>query len=108
MMKMKEKTLDVVGTDGNPKKEEDAAAEASVPYYKLFSYADRYDMLMMLVGTISSIASGMGMPLLMIMLGQVIDSFGSPDKINAVNKVALKTLYLGVSIGIATFMRKWI
>ncbi|MCL7045636.1 hypothetical protein MKW94_028165, partial [Papaver nudicaule] len=78
-MNVKE-TSDVVGEDDNPKKE-----VATVPFYKLFSYADRYDVLMMLVGTISAVASGMGMPLLMILLGTVIDSFGRADKINAVN-----------------------
>ncbi|KAI3920951.1 hypothetical protein MKW98_027661 [Papaver atlanticum] len=99
MKTMKEKTLDV--GDDNPKKKE----VDSVPYYKLFSYADRSDMLMMLIGTISSVASGLGMPVLMIMLGQVIDSFGSADKINEVNQVALKTLYLGITVAIATFLQ---
>ncbi|RZC49501.1 hypothetical protein C5167_017927 [Papaver somniferum] len=47
----------------------------AVPYYKLFSYADQYDILMMLIGTVSSI-------------------------------IALKTVYLGIAVGIATFIRK--
>ncbi|KAI3935577.1 hypothetical protein MKW92_031820 [Papaver armeniacum] len=76
-----------------------------VPYYKLFSFADQYDILMISIGVISSIGTGIGMPLLVLMLGQVLDSLGNFDKINLVNKIALKTVYLGIVVGVATFVQ---
>ncbi|KAI3944839.1 hypothetical protein MKW92_002206 [Papaver armeniacum] len=76
-----------------------------LPYYKLFSFADRYDILMMFIGTVSSIVSGLGLPLLVPMLGQVVDSIGRFENSNLVNKIALKTVYLGIAIGVATFMQ---
>ncbi|KAI3888344.1 hypothetical protein MKX03_003096 [Papaver bracteatum] len=76
-----------------------------LPYYKLFSFADRYDILMMFIGTVSSIGSGLGLPLLVPMLGQVVDSIGRFENSNLVNEIALKTVYLGIAVGIATFMQ---
>ncbi|RZC49503.1 hypothetical protein C5167_017924 [Papaver somniferum] len=58
-----------------------------LPYYKLFSFADRYDILMMFIGTVSSIVSGLVLPLLVPMLGQVVDSIGRFENSDLVNKV---------------------
>jgi len=54
----------------------------TVPFYKLFSFADYWDCLLMLVGAISAVANGIVMPLMTILIGDAIDSFGG----NADNK----------------------
>ncbi|KAI3933854.1 hypothetical protein MKX01_028180 [Papaver californicum] len=90
-------------TDGDDQEKKESEV---IPYYKLFSFADRYDILMMSIGTVSSIGSGLGLPLLVPMLGQVVDSIGRFENSNLVNKIALKTVYLGIVVGISTFMRK--
>ena len=48
----------------------------AVPFYKLFSFADSQDCLLMLVGAISAVANGMCTPLLTIFAGDAIDALG--------------------------------
>lgn len=66
-------------------------SQKTVPFYKLFSYADTFDRLLMFVGTIAAIANGMTIPLLMIIFGNVIDAFGgtsdSKEMVHNVSKV---------------------
>ncbi|KAI3873218.1 hypothetical protein MKX03_024977, partial [Papaver bracteatum] len=65
----------------------DHREKEKVPFYKLFSFADRYDLLMMFLGTISSVGSGIGMPIMMVLVGQYIDAFGSSDPSTIVHYV---------------------
>ncbi|BFG14781.1 hypothetical protein CerSpe_010550 [Prunus speciosa] len=63
----------------------------TVPYYKLFSFADSLDYLLMSVGTISAIGNGASFPLMTIIFGDVINSFGASgnnkDVVDAVSKL---------------------
>ena len=63
----------------------------TVPYYKLFSFADSLDYLLMSVGTISAIGNGVCMPLMTIIFGEVVNSFGGTENnkevVDAVSKV---------------------
>lgn len=63
----------------------------SVPYHRLFSFADSNDIVLMIVGTIGAIGNGLGMPIMALLFGQMVDSFGknqfSPDIVNQVSKV---------------------
>lgn len=63
----------------------------TVPFHKLFSYADSSDRLLMFVGVIAAVANGMSMPLLTITFGDVIDAFGSKsgtkEVVHGVSKV---------------------
>lgn len=64
-----------------------------VPYYKLFSFADPLDYLLMVVGSITAVGNGISIPLMTIIFGEVVNSFGqNSDKkhmIDAVSKVIL-------------------
>ena len=44
-------------------------------YIRLYRYCDRTDALLLLVGTLAAIASGVPLPLIGILFGQLIDSF---------------------------------
>ncbi|ONI27765.1 hypothetical protein PRUPE_1G103900 [Prunus persica] len=81
----------------------------TVPYYKLFFFADSLDYLLMSVGTISAIGNGVCMPLMTIIFGDVITSFGeignNKDVVDAVSKVALKFVYLAVGAAAAAFLQ---
>ncbi|XP_027350636.1 ABC transporter B family member 11-like isoform X2 [Abrus precatorius] len=81
----------------------------TVPYHRLFSFADSTDIILMVVGTIGAIGNGLGMPLMTLLFGQMIDSFGnnqfSPDIVKEVSKVALKFVYLGIGTGVAAFLQ---
>ncbi|OMO82288.1 hypothetical protein COLO4_23135 [Corchorus olitorius] len=81
----------------------------TVPFYKLFAFADRTDILLMIVGTIGSIANGLSMPLLTILFGELTDSFGenqnNNEVLDAVSEVALKFVYLAVGAAVAGFLQ---
>ncbi|KAJ6940724.1 ABC transporter B family member 11-like [Populus alba x Populus x berolinensis] len=77
----------------------------SVPFFKLFSFADSTDYLLMFLGTIGAIANGLSMPLMTLLLGDVINAFGSnqlgKDMTSLVSKVSLKYVYLAMGSGVA-------
>ncbi|XP_059435410.1 ABC transporter B family member 4-like isoform X2 [Corylus avellana] len=63
----------------------------TVPFLKIFSFADSTDTALMIVGTIGAIGSGLGMPLMTILFGQLINTVGSNqndnnDIVHAVSK----------------------
>lgn len=63
----------------------------TVPYYKLFSFADSLDYLLMSVGAVAAVGSGISMPFMTIIFGDLVDSFGrttnTKDVIHEVSKV---------------------
>ncbi|PIA30044.1 hypothetical protein AQUCO_05700033v1 [Aquilegia coerulea] len=77
-----------------------------VAYYKLFTFADRLDIVLMIIGTISAIANGLAQPLMTLIFGQVINTFGSSDPshiVSDVSKVSLDFVYLAIGAAIASF-----
>ncbi|XP_054801842.1 ABC transporter B family member 21-like [Prosopis cineraria] len=80
-----------------------------VPFYRLFSFADSTDTLLMIVGTIGAIGNGMGLPLMTLLMGQMINAFGSnqqsTDIAAKVSKVSLKFVYLAVGCGVAACLQ---
>ncbi|CAM6050786.1 unnamed protein product [Sphagnum compactum] len=78
------------------------------PYFKLFSYADPLDYLLMMLGTIGSIGNGMTLPIMTLILGGLINAFGDNQNdnqqvIHAVSKMALKYVYLGIGAAVASY-----
>ncbi|PIA36654.1 hypothetical protein AQUCO_03300102v1 [Aquilegia coerulea] len=94
------------GQDSEKKKEKEEAVN-TIPYYKLFSFADSWDILLMVVGTIASVVNGISMPVMTLLLGDLTDAFGqnanTDDTLRVVSKVALKFVILGIVAGIASF-----
>ncbi|XP_065863989.1 ABC transporter B family member 4-like [Euphorbia lathyris] len=82
---------------------------ATVPFYKLFSFADSLDILLMFIGTVAAFGNGLCMPLMTILLGELIDSAGQSLTINVVAhnvaKVSLKFVYLALGSGFASFFQ---
>jgi len=67
--------------DGGEKKDATVAAAAAAAAKKvsllgMFRYADRLDVLLMAVGAVGAVANGVTEPLMTILFGNVIDSFG--------------------------------
>ncbi|KAL3529878.1 hypothetical protein ACH5RR_009200 [Cinchona calisaya] len=111
--------------DENTMKEQNVSVEASgyeqdpdmarnhkevankVPYYKLFCFADPVDYILMVVGTITAIGSGICVPLLAVLFGEIINSFGqtldTDQVVHEVSKVSLKFVYLALGSGFASF-----
>ncbi|KAI3948362.1 hypothetical protein MKW98_013860 [Papaver atlanticum] len=80
-------------TDG---KEEEVIG--TVPFFKLFRFADFKDKVLMVVGTIGACANGATTPIMTILLGKMINSFGNTEGtdqvVKQVSKVALQFTYL--------------
>ncbi|XP_077217872.1 ABC transporter B family member 11-like [Tasmannia lanceolata] len=81
----------------------------SIPFYKLFSLADSTDVVLMIIGSVAAIANGAAMPLMSLLLGQVVNSFGKPenlhDMVNEVSKVSLRFVYLAVGSCVVSFFQ---
>lgn len=73
-------------SNGDAKKEEKA-----VSFGKLFAFADSLDKLLMIIGTIGAFGNGISMPLMTILFGDLVDSFGqnqaNQDVVAVVSKV---------------------
>ncbi|KAK4476391.1 hypothetical protein RD792_015542 [Penstemon davidsonii] len=92
------------GVKGKEKKEQ----RKTVPFYKLFSFADSMDKFLMTVGTIGAIVNGLSQPLMSIIFGEIIDAFGKAEinnTLSLVSKVLLKFVYLALGCGTAAFLQ---
>ncbi|CAK8563878.1 unnamed protein product [Lathyrus sativus] len=81
----------------------------TVPFYKLFSFADSWDYFLMIVGTISAVGNGVSMPLMTIIIGDTIDAFGgnvnTKQLVHQVSKVSLKFAIMGACTFFAVFLQ---
>ena len=48
----------------------------SVPFFKLFAFADKFDLFLMLSGAVGAAVNGLTLPLMTLLFGQLIDAFG--------------------------------
>ncbi|KAI3759989.1 hypothetical protein L1987_50377 [Smallanthus sonchifolius] len=80
-----------------------------VPFRKLFAFADVTDYILMLTGIVGAIGNGICMPLMAILYGDLLNSFGqNPNKddvVPAVSKVSLNIVYLAIGCGVASFFQ---
>ncbi|KAK6118149.1 hypothetical protein DH2020_048133 [Rehmannia glutinosa] len=88
------------GVDENREEKEETQEKANekevtnaVPFYRLFAFADSKDKILMIVGSIGAIGNGLSLPLMTILFGQLIDSFGenqnqNQDVVEVVSRVA--------------------
>ncbi|WOL11749.1 ABC transporter B family member 4 isoform X2 [Canna indica] len=89
--------------DEQKKKEDDH----KVAFRRLFAFADARDIVLMAVGTVSAVGTGMALPLMTLIFGQIIDAFGYADDttvLHEVTKVVLKFVYLALGTGVAGFL----
>ncbi|CAH2057688.1 unnamed protein product [Thlaspi arvense] len=81
----------------------------TVPFYKLFAFADSFDFLLMILGTLGSIGNGLGFPIMTILFGDLVDAFGqnqsNTNVADGVSKVALKFVWLGIGTFAAAFLQ---
>ncbi|KAE9455096.1 hypothetical protein C3L33_13012, partial [Rhododendron williamsianum] len=90
------------------REEVNGKVDRKVAFYRLFSFADRVDIGLMMVGAVSGLANGLAQPLMMLVFGGLVNSFGfSPPSqvVHEVSKACLKFLYLAIGAGIASFLQ---
>lgn len=83
-MKKEEETL---MEDKSTKKNKNDGENQKVPFYKLFTFADKTDVVLMTVGTIAAVANGITQPLMTLIFGQLINAFGTTDPDHMVREV---------------------
>ncbi|RZC49971.1 hypothetical protein C5167_018397 [Papaver somniferum] len=90
--------------------EYDISAETNrVPFFKLFSFADSKDVILMVIGTIAALVNGLKMPIMAVLGGQLVNSFAitgdSNELLKQVSKVSLEFVFLGLGSGLAAFIQ---
>ncbi|KAL0853858.1 hypothetical protein Bca101_059010 [Brassica carinata] len=104
------KTESILKEEKKKKKEEDEDEKTKTAFHKLFAFADSFDIILMILGTIGAVGNGLGFPIMTILFGDVIDVFGqnqnSSDVSDKITKVALKFVYLGLGTIVTALLRK--
>lgn len=59
-----------------PPAEAEKKKEESLPFFKLFSFADKFDYLLMITGTLGAIVHGSSMPVFFLLFGEMVNGFG--------------------------------
>ncbi|VAH14066.1 unnamed protein product [Triticum turgidum subsp. durum] len=80
----------------------------SVPFHRLFAFADGADAALMLVGAVGAVANGAALPLMTVLFGGLVDAFGgaaggSGDVLARVSQVSLEFVYLAIASAVASF-----
>jgi len=76
------------------------AIEEKVSFYKLFNFADKLDVILMIIGFICAVANGLSQPLMALIFGKLINTFGSTDPsqiVKEVSKVFIIIIYLYIT-----------
>ncbi|PKU86244.1 ABC transporter B family member 11 [Dendrobium catenatum] len=80
-----------------------------VPIYKLFSFADSTDIILMTLGVAGALANGATMPLLTVIIASLINTFGEkPDidqLVHRISEVCLNIVYLAIGAGFTSFFQ---
>ena len=87
-------------------KGEKPSPPSTVPYYRLFSCADRVDILLLIAGTIGAIAHGSTLPVFYLLFGNVVDALGTNDT-SKIPQFALYIVYEAAAVWIASWMGGW-
>ncbi|KAH9731006.1 ABC transporter B family member 11 [Citrus sinensis] len=97
------------GNEHDSEKGKQTEKTESVPFYKLFTFADSADTALMIIGSIGAIGNGLCLPLMTLLFGDLINTFGdnqnNSETVDKVSKVAVKFVYLGIGSGIASFLQ---
>ncbi|XP_051141939.1 ABC transporter B family member 4-like [Andrographis paniculata] len=101
-------TITAATSQQQEEEKKEGAANAVVPFYKLFVFSDWWDKILMLLGTLGAVGNGLNPPLMAFLFGDMADAFGSTPKdevVPLVSKVALKFVYLALGCGAAAFLQ---
>uniref|UniRef100_A0A3B6DLS8 ABC transporter B family member 19 n=1 Tax=Triticum aestivum TaxID=4565 RepID=A0A3B6DLS8_WHEAT len=83
-------------------------ADQAVAFHELFSFADRWDLALMSLGTLGALAHGAAMPCFFLLFGDLINGFGKNQTdlramTDEVAKYALYFVYLGLVVCVASY-----
>ncbi|KAK8717110.1 hypothetical protein V6N13_044391 [Hibiscus sabdariffa] len=82
--------------------------EQSLPFYQLFTFADKYDYVLMISGSLGAIIHGSSMPVFFLLFGEMVNGFGKNQSdlhkmTHEVAKYALYFVYLGLIVCLSSY-----
>ncbi|XP_059632048.1 ABC transporter B family member 11-like [Cornus florida] len=108
VMEARKRAANSCSQDNSDNTRKNNGVTETVPYFKLFFFADSTDHVLMLVGTITAIANGICTPLMTLLIGDIINSFGqnvnSKNLVREVSKVSVWYIYLALGSGFSAFL----
>jgi ATP-binding cassette subfamily B (MDR/TAP) protein 1 len=98
---VEEKSSTGNGDQQKQEKSEGDEETKTVPFIKLFSFADSKDIFLMILGTVGAIGNGASMPIMSILFGDLINSFGknqnNKDVVDLVSKVNIISMPVAIN-----------
>ncbi|PIN19671.1 Multidrug/pheromone exporter, ABC superfamily [Handroanthus impetiginosus] len=94
--------------DGKTMPDSDKKKEQNLPFYKLFLFADKYDYILMISGSVGAIIHGSSMPVFFLLFGEMVNGFGKNQMdlhkmTHEVSKYALYFVYLGLVVCFSSY-----
>ncbi|KAL3719224.1 hypothetical protein ACJRO7_004219 [Eucalyptus globulus] len=94
--------------DGKALPDAEKKKDQSLPFYQLFSFADKYDWLLMISGSLGAIIHGSSMPVFFLLFGEMVNGFGKNQSdlkkmTQEVSKYALYFVYLGLVVCLSSY-----
>ncbi|KAF4648986.1 (ABC) transporter, partial [Perkinsus olseni] len=74
-----------------------------VPYYKLFRFATRAELLAVIGAVLAAALHGMSLPMFAYIFGDLVDVLGNPGGVDFMDEISKRCLYL-VYIGLAALV----
>jgi ATP-binding cassette subfamily B (MDR/TAP) protein 1 len=94
---VEEKSSGGRGDQQEPVKSKGDEDTKTVPFLKLFSFADSTDILLMILGTIGAVGNGASFQIMSLLFGDMLNSFGqnqnNKDVVDSVTKVNIINIY---------------
>lgn len=96
-------------TDSKPMPpESEKKKDQTLPFYQLFSFADKYDYVLMICGSMGAIIHGSSMPVFFLLFGEMVNGFGKNQMdlhkmTHEVAKYALYFVYLGLVVCFSSY-----
>ncbi|KAJ1273096.1 hypothetical protein BS78_06G254100 [Paspalum vaginatum] len=96
------------GGGGDAAGEGKKRADQAVAFHELFSFADKWDLMLMAAGSLGALAHGAAMPLFFLLFGDLINGFGKNQTdlrtmTDEVAKYALYFVYLGLVVCVSSY-----
>ncbi|KAF5479191.1 hypothetical protein F2P56_000037 [Juglans regia] len=95
-------------TEAKTLPEAEKKKEQSLPFYQLFCFADKYDWLLMVSGSLGAVIHGSSMPVFFLLFGEMVNGFGKNQTdlkkmTEEVSKYALYFVYLGIVVCLSSY-----
>ncbi|XP_058084025.1 ABC transporter B family member 19-like [Magnolia sinica] len=94
--------------ESKPVADAEKKKEQSLSFFKLFSFADKYDWLFMAAGSLGAVVHGSAMPVFFLLFGDLVNGFGKNQTdlkkmTDEVSKYALYFVYLGLVVCVSSY-----